>query len=228
MGFSRFADDSLILVKSPRAAERVCGTITRFIEKELKLKVNRDKTKIGSPKNLKFLGFKLVRIGKGVGLTPHPKSIQKFKKRIRALTKRNRGVSVERMLNELRLYMKGWIGYYGAMTSDNQIRQLDEWVRRRVRQYILKSWKKRHNKFRKLKALCPVHHRCPDDSVSLDWVKMCWRCDMDDNQWHASNKPAVKLGLSNKVLSEMGMFYPWTIGRRLRKGGPTADCLRRA
>ena len=103
--FVRFADDSLIMVRSPKAAERVCESVTRFMEDGPKLKVNRDKTEIGSPKSLKFLGFKLARTKRGTGLTPHPKSIKRFKKRVRALTKRNRGVSVERMLGESASYI---------------------------------------------------------------------------------------------------------------------------
>ena len=228
--FVRFADDSLIMVRSPRAAERVCESVTRFIEGELKLKVNREKTEIGSPRTLKFLGFKLARTKKGTGLTPHPKSIKRFKKRVRALTKRNRGVSVERMLGELASYMRGWIGYFGATTSDNVIKVLDEWVRRRVRQYILKSWKKRYNKFRRLRSLCPEYFRMPDGSVAMEWVHSCWACAMDGSPWHASSRKASQAGLTKRKLADMGMYYMmddwkaveerWT-NRRLPSRGTT-------
>lgn len=222
--FCRYADDSLILVRTPRAAERVCESVTRFIEKELKLRVNREKTEIGSPRSLKFLGFKLTRVSGGTGITPHRKSVVKFKKRIRQITKRNRGISLETMLKELETYMRGWISYYGATTSDNLFKQLDMWIRRRVRQFIFKQWKKRYKRFRALKALCPAYLRMPDDSVSLEWVKLCWSGAMQDSYWHASNNPAVKKGLSNMWLSEHGL-YSLVEGWTARKGVPTAGCL---
>lgn len=205
--FCRYADDSLILVRTPRAAERVCESVTRFIEGKLKLRVNREKTEIGSPRNLKFLGFKLTRVQAGTGLTPHPKAVRKFKKRVRAITKRNRGVSFETMLRELASYMRGWIGYFGATTSDNLIRRLDEWVRRRVRQYLFKQWKRKYRRFRALRALCPEFYKAPDGSVTLDWVKLCWACAKQDSYWHASDSPAMKMGASNSWLREQGMFF---------------------
>ena len=112
--FVRSADDQLILLKSPRATERVRDSMTRFIEDELKLKVNSDKTETGSLRRLKFLGFKLTRTKEGTGITIHQKAIKKFKRRIIAITKRNRGVSLERVPSELKSYMKGWIGYFGV------------------------------------------------------------------------------------------------------------------
>lgn len=123
------------MVRTPRAAERVCESVTRFIEKELRLKVNREKTEIGSPRNLRFLGFKLTRVKGVVRITLHPKAVAKFKKRVRAITKRNRGISFEDMLRELNLYARGWMGYFGLATSDNLFKRLDTWLRRRVRQY---------------------------------------------------------------------------------------------
>lgn len=223
--FCRYADDSLIMVRTPRAAERVCESVTRFIEGELKLKVNREKTEIGSPRNLKFLGFKLTRVKGVVGITLHPKAVAKFKKRVRAITKRNRGISFHDMLLELNRYTRGWMGYFGLATSDHQFKILDHWMRRRVRKYQFKLWKKKPNRYRKLKALCPARMRCPDGSVSEPWDIMCKGATKHDSYWRGSNSPAVKQGMSNRWLSEHGMFFlvdGWN--ERHRKGAPTTGC----
>ena len=195
------------------------------LDKELKLKVNREKTEIGSPRNLKFLGFKLIRIKGVVGITLHPKAVAKFKKRVRAITKRNRGISFEDMLCELNRYTRGWMGYFGLATSDHQFKILDTWMRRRVRQYQFKLWKKKQNRYRKLKALCPAGMRCPDGSVSETWDIKCKGASKHDSYWRGSNSPAVKQGMSNRWLSEQGMFFlvdGWN--ERYRKGAPTAGC----
>lgn len=205
--FVRFADDQLILLKSPRATERVRDSMTRFIEDELKLKVNREKTEVGSLRSLKFLGFKLTRTKEGTGIAIHPKAIKKFKKRVIAITKRNRGVSLERVLSELKSYMKGWIGYFGVCPSDNTLKMLDDWVRRRVRQYAYKQWKTKYNRVRNLKRLCPKYFRASDGAVLLEWTKVCWGVVRSNSYWHAVRNPAVHQAMSNSWLKEQGMFY---------------------
>lgn len=207
LAYTRFADDTLILVKTKRSAERVCQSMTNYIEKNLKLKVNREKTEIGSPKTLKYLGFKLVRVSSGTGLTPHRKSIIKFRKRIITITKRNRGVSADRVPSELKSYMKGWISYYGATTSNNQIKRLDEWVRRRVRQYVYKQWKNRYTRVRNLTSLCPKYMLCPDGKPVTEWVKGCWGTTKTNSYWHAVKNKIVHEAMSNKWLKSKGMYF---------------------
>lgn len=207
LAFVRFADDTLILVRTRRSAERVCQSMTNYIEKNLKLKVNREKTEIGSPKTLKYLGFKLVRTSSGTGLTPHGKSVAKFRKRVIAITKRNRGVSSERMLSELKSYMKGWISYYGATTSSKRIERLDEWARRRVRQYIYKQWKNRYTRVCNLKPLCPRYMLTPDGKPTLDWVKMCWAATKTNSYWHAVMNRTIHNAMSNEWLRSEGMYF---------------------
>lgn len=205
--FCRYADDSLILVRSRRSAERVCESVTRFVEKDLKLRVNREKTEIGSPKTLKFLGFKLSRTSSGTGLTPHPKAIAKFKKTVRGITKRNRGISVGKMLEELKEFMKGWIGYYGATTRSNRFKELDEWVRRRVRQFIFKKWKNKYTRVRNLMALCPPYWQMPNGRPTLEWVQQCWGAVRSDSYWQAVKHSAVHKAMNNSWLKEQGMFF---------------------
>ena len=203
----RYADDTLILLKSRRAAERVCETVTKYLEHELKLKVNREKTEIGSPLRLKFLGFKLSRNKAGTGFVPHPKAVAKFKKRVRKITKRNRGVPLERVLKELNSYTRGWFGYFGMTTSKELVRNLDGWMRRRVRQYVVKQWKRKWTRVKNLKSLCPVKWQCPDGSCSLEWVKLCWGSVRTKSYWKMADSPAVKQGLSNSWLHAQGMVF---------------------
>ena len=144
---------------------------------------------------------------------------------MRAITKRNRGISFEQVVGELNLYLKGWLGYYGAVSSANTFISLDGWIRRRLRQYVFKQWKKSYNRFRRLKALCPAYFRCPDDSITLDWVRLCWACAKTDSYWRAANNPAIKQGLSNRWFAEQGLYSladGWN--ERWREGVPTAGC----
>lgn len=208
--FCRYADDCMIFVRSQRAGERVCESVTRYLEGELGLKVNREKTKVGSPLNLKFLGFKLSRTRSGAGIAPHPSAIARFKKEVRRITRRHRGISLETMLKELRTYMRGWMGYYGITTSKWRLEDLDKWVRRRVRQFVVKQWKRRGTIAENLIALCPPERRVPMDGEppTREWADMCWNATRKNlSWWRVSGTRAVSNGLSLKWLKEQGMYF---------------------
>lgn len=132
--FVRYADDCNIYVKSQRAAKRVMTSCTKYLENKLKLKVNQEKSKAGSPLRLKFLGFSLYKIGKGVGIRPHAKPIEKFKNKIRQLTSRKQAKPIAVILNNMKKYTVGWLGYYSIAEMSSKIRSLNEWIRRRIRQ----------------------------------------------------------------------------------------------
>jgi group II intron reverse transcriptase/maturase len=151
--FVRYADDCNIYVKSQRAAERVMESSVQYLEGKLKLTVNRKKSRTGSPLRLKFLGFSLYKTGRGIGIRPHQKSLDRFKKKVRRITKRNRGRSIEQVLHELKVYTTGWLGYYSAASMGKRIHALNQWVRRRIRMYIWKQWKRVSGRFENLKRL---------------------------------------------------------------------------
>lgn len=151
--FVRYADDANIYVKSRRAAERVMTSCTNYLEKKLKLKVNKEKSKVGSPLRLKFLGFSLYKTGKRVGIRPHAKPIEKFKNKIRQLTSRKQAKPIAVILDKLRKYTTGWLGYYSIAEMSSKIKSLNEWTRRRIRQIFWKQWKKPSAKFENLKRL---------------------------------------------------------------------------
>ena len=151
--FVRYADDCNIYVKSRRAAERVMASCVKFLEGKLKLKVNQQKSQVGSPLKLKFLGFSLYKTGKKAGIRPHAKSIKRFKDKIRELTSRKQAMSVTNILQRIKRYTTGWLGYYSIADMESKIRSLNEWLRRRIRQIYWKQWKKVSARFSNLKKL---------------------------------------------------------------------------
>jgi RNA-directed DNA polymerase len=147
--FARYADDFVILVKSPRAGERVMRSVRRFLETRLKLEVNVEKSAVRPTAELTFLGFAF----KGVRIVWSEKSLQRFQHRIRELTSRNWGVSMQYRLRQLALYMRGWMGYFSLSETYAAVRQLDHWIRRRLRCCYWKMWKTRGNRIRQLLRL---------------------------------------------------------------------------
>jgi group II intron reverse transcriptase/maturase len=124
--FVRYADDCNIYVKSRRAAERVMNNCVKFLEGKLKLKVNQQKSQVGSPLKLKFLGFSLYKRGKKAGIRPHGKSIKRFKDKIRELTSRKQARRIENILQRIRRYTTGWLGYYSIADMESKIKSLNE------------------------------------------------------------------------------------------------------
>ncbi|HAE37796.1 MAG TPA: group II intron reverse transcriptase/maturase, partial [Candidatus Riflebacteria bacterium] len=151
--FVRYADDCNIYVKSQRAAIRVMTGCVRFLEGKLKLKVNQEKSPVGSPLRLKFLVVSLYKTGRTTGIRIHPKPLESFKKRIREITSRRRGRAVEQILHDTKVYTRGWLGYYAVADMEKRVVILNEWIRRRIRQYLWKQWKKICAKHRNLKRL---------------------------------------------------------------------------
>jgi len=148
--FARYADDCNIYVKSQRAGERVMESITRFLTKKLKLKVNQEKSAVGKPSKRKFLGFSFQVLADQVKRRIAPKAIATYKDRIREITRRNRGVSFKTRINELSRYILGWKNYFGFCQTPSVLQRLDEWTRRRLRAVAWKQWKTRRRRFGKL------------------------------------------------------------------------------
>jgi RNA-directed DNA polymerase len=149
--FARYADDSNIYVRSRRAGERVMESVTRFITSRLKLKVNQQKSAVARPWARKFLGFSFTSAGVPKRRIA-PKAVDRFKERIRELTSRTRGVSTERMAEELARYLRGWIGYFGKCETPSVLEGLEQWFRRRLRSAIWKQWKRGSVRFAELRS----------------------------------------------------------------------------
>ena len=137
--FCRYADDCNIYVKSKAAGERVMGSVTHFLEKRLRLRVNRTKSAVAHVRERKFLGYRLLAGGK---LSIAPKSLERAKGRIREITRRNRGVSLNRMISELNSFLTGWVTYFRLANAKTHLIGLDEWIRRKLRCVRLKQRKR--------------------------------------------------------------------------------------
>lgn len=147
--FARYADDFIILVKSQRAGERVMASVSRFLERKLKLTINQEKSKVASTNEITFLGF----IFKGVSIRWSDKAFAEFKRRVRKLTGRSWGVSMEYRFAKLAEYLRGWTGYFGISEYYRPLPGIDHWLRRRVRMCFIKQWRWCRTKVRELVKL---------------------------------------------------------------------------
>jgi RNA-directed DNA polymerase len=149
--FCRYADDCNIYVRSQRAGERVMGSVSRFLEKRLRLRVNRAKSKVDRASERSFLGFRILGGGEKQ-LRIAPESLERFKDRVRRITGRNRGVSLGNVLEELGRYTDGWLGYYWVTHTPPFYKTLDGWIRRRIRCFLWIQWENAKNRTRHLLA----------------------------------------------------------------------------
>lgn len=188
--FARYADDFLVLLKSAKAAERVMASLTRFVETKLKLVVNRVKSKTAPVRQCAFLGFQIGVRGKAVWSA---KSRLRFKQRVREITRRNRGHRVRDVIDELRRYVTGWLNYFSISHTYTDVVELGEWVRRRVRLYYWKSWKRARTRRRHLLAL----------GIPAEEVHMASRSRK--GYWRMSGNSIVQRALTNAWLHGQGV-----------------------
>ena len=141
LSFVRYADDCNIYVRSKRAGERVMASITRYLSRHLKLTVNTEKSAVARPWERKFLGFSFTNEREPKRRLA-PKTVERFKSRIRELTRRTRQRSLEQIIEELRRYLTGWLGYFGFCQTPSVLYKLEEWVRHRLRSIIWKQLKR--------------------------------------------------------------------------------------
>jgi len=190
--FCRYADDCNIYVKSERAGQRVLASVTDFIERKLKLKVNKSKSAVDRPKARKFLGQRVLGGREHTYLGIHPKSVLRAKNGIRRLTQRNRGVSFRRVLTDLRQLTDGWVSYHRYARCTQTLKRLDGWIRRKLRCYIWKQWKTPRNR---AVQMC---------KLGLDRYMAYGTAYNNDGPWKSAGIPAVTRSLTNNWLRRMG------------------------
>ena len=190
--FARYADDSNIYVRSRRAGERVMKSLTRFIRTKLKLQVNQSKSAVAEPWERKFLGFSFTRFGPPKRRIA-PKAVKRFKERVRELTSRTRGISIERMAKELALYLRGWIGYFGKCETPSVLQNLEEWTRRRLRSAIWKQWKRGKVRFAEL------------SKRDVDTRLAAQTAGSAHGPWRLANSLALCLALPNAYFASLGI-----------------------
>lgn len=197
--FVRYADDCNIYVKSKRAGERVMQNVKRFLEQQLRLKVNDAKSAVDKPWKRKFLGFTYAKV-KEVVIRIAPKSIKRVEERIRQLTKKGTSQPMEARIENLNSYLRGWIGYFYKAQMRDRLDKLDKWIRRRLRACYLEQWKNPRTKRRNLVALGIPKEEASCISSS---GKGCWRL----SRTHQLNKA---LGLAywreQKLISLVGRY----------------------
>ena len=148
--FVRYADDCNIYVRSERAGQRVMEGISRFITHKLKLRVNQEKSAVARPEVRKFLGFSFTG-GQELKRRIAPQALVRLKRRIRELTRRTRGCSLEQMIKRLSLYLQGWRAYFGFCETPSVLKNLDSWIRRRLRCFVWSQWKRGSKRFQELR-----------------------------------------------------------------------------
>ncbi|WP_256010474.1 group II intron reverse transcriptase/maturase [Desertivirga xinjiangensis] len=149
--FVRYADDCNIYVKKKRSGERVFASVSQFLEKKMRLKVNGEKSKVDQPRNRKFLGFSFYYRKGRVGIRISPESISRFRSKVKDLCRMGRGMNIgDFVFDLLNPYLQGWINYYRIGETKSTVEKLDEWIRRRLRLLLWRSWKRRWTRRNKL------------------------------------------------------------------------------
>jgi RNA-directed DNA polymerase len=190
--FVRYADDCNIYVRSQRAGERVMNSISGFITKKLKLKVNEQKSAVDRPGRRKFLGFSFTWQREAKRRIA-PKAIARFKQRVRELTRRTRGVKLETMVAQLSRYLTGWRGYFGFCQTPSVLRKLEEWLRRRLRSVVWKQWKRGRVRFAELWKRGVSKELAAKTAGSAH------------GSWRLSNSPALAIALPNAYFASLGL-----------------------
>jgi len=191
--FVRYADDCNVYVRSEKAGQRVMRSVSDFITRKLKLKVNESKSAVDRPSRRKFLGFTIAE-----GAKPQrriaPKALKRLRAKVRELTRRTRGVDARRIVSDLTVYLRGWVGYFGFCETPWELRDLDGWIRRRLRAVAWKHWKRGPTRCREL-----MRRGIPRE----DAVNAAWRFH---NPWRASRSIAVSKALPTTLWDRLGLL----------------------
>jgi RNA-directed DNA polymerase len=188
--YCRYADDCNVYVHSQRAGERVMSSIKQFLGERLRLKLNELKSKVAQAKECKFLGYKLLNDGR---LILAEESVKRLKDKIRLITKRNRGRSLQTIIDQLNKQLIGWIGYYKLTEYPSQIRELDSWIRRKLRCYKLKQKKRVWPTAKFLIRLGVPAHSAWNTAKSGKGL------------WRLSSSPALHQAMTNAWFNEIGL-----------------------
>ena len=191
--FVRYADDCNIYVRSQRAGERVMESVSRFITQRLKLRVNQQKSGVSRPQKRKFLGFSFTGGRRPNRRKIAPESLNRFKGRIRQLTRRSSSMRLEDRIKQLSFYISGWKGYFGFAEATSVFRDLDSWIRHRLRSVLWKQWKT----YRRRKS--ELIRRGVKESLA---VQTAWSCK---GVWRISQSPGVQMALPNMFFDSLGL-----------------------
>lgn len=204
--FVRYADDCNIYVKTKRAGERVMESVREFLEKKLKLKVNSKKSKVDRATRVKFLGFSFYKRNGEMLIRVANRSLERFRDKLRRLTKRTRSGKLEDLIAAINTYTVGWIGYYRQANTPSVYEELDRWIRRRLRQLIWKRWKRGTTRYRELVRL----------GVPKGWAQ---EGAGGTSPWRMAASPVINQALSNRYFAGLGLVSIKTRYQELRLSG---------
>jgi RNA-directed DNA polymerase len=190
--FVRYADDCNIYVRSKRAGLRVMKSITRFIERTLRLKVNEKKSAVDRPWKRRFLGFSFT-FHKNPKIRVSQESIKRCKQRIRELTSRRKSMNMKDRIDKLNRYLVGWLGYYQLAETPTIFRELDKWIRRRLRMIRWKEWKKIKTKYKNLKKYGVQERK------AWEWA------NTRKGYWRVASSPILHSALGNRYWDSQGL-----------------------
>ena len=193
----RYADDIVLLAKSKRASMRLLESSTKYLEEKLKLTVNRDKSRTVSVfaiRNFKYLGFALGRNGRGIYVRVHPKSWKKFKSKLKILSSRKKCQSIKPSLEEIKVYARGWLNYYGIASMKNNIEDINGWLYHRIRMCIWKQWKLPKTKMRNLMKM----------GIPKYYAHMA--ANSRRGHWFCANLTTVKRAMTKERLINSGFY----------------------
>ena len=190
----RYADDIVVLAKSPRAAQRLLESTQRYLEGKLKLRMNAEMSKfvsVFSIRTFKFLGFALGRRKNGVYIRAHAKSLKKARARLKKLTSRSQGRDAREVMEDVKIYIRGWLGYFRIASIKMTMRNWDGWLRRRLRMYIWKQWKVPKARIRNLMKLgIPKYY-----ARKWGYIKA---------YWNVAGSPVLTCSITNERLAQAG------------------------
>lgn len=189
----RYADDIAVYVKSKRAGERVLESCRRYLEGKLKLKVNEEKSRTDSPMKTKFLGFALYKV-REVGIRVHEKALQKLKEKLKELTGRSQGKKLSEILEAVNRSMVGWLNYYALADMRKHVEAISKWLRRRIRMYIWKQWKRVRTRYKELQR-----HGINQEQA-WQWA------NTRKGYWRTAGSPILSSALPDKHLESLGLI----------------------
>ena len=189
--FCRYADDCNIYVRSRRAGERVMASLSQFLTTKLRLKVNEAKSAVARPAERKFLGFRIANDGSERQIAPP--ALARFKIRIRELTKRTRGVSLPKLVEQVAPYLRGWRTYFRFCQTPQVLSNLDAWIRRRLRMYLWRQWQSGRKRFKELRRR------------GVSQVNAAVAAGSPTGFWRMSRHPAVQQALRNHDFDAIGL-----------------------
>src|SRR3974377_1114763 len=189
--FCRYADDCNIYGRRRRAGERVMASVSRFLTRKLRLKVNEAKSAVARPEERKLLGFSVSNDGSERRIAP--KALEKFKTQVRDMTRRTRGISLQQLIEDLTPYLIGWRGYFGFCQTPRVLTNLEAWIRRRLRSYLWRQWQNGENPFH-----APRRHGVQKFNAAV-------AAGSPTGFWLMSGHPAVQQALRNHYFDSLGL-----------------------